>query len=320
MSEPSAIDAPAPEATPRVAVVVPCLNEERTIAKVVGDFRAALPGAEVIVFDNASTDRTTEVAREAGARVVFSPRRGKGNVIRHAVRVVDADVWVMVDGDDTYDASAAPALLRAMAETHADMVVATRLEAHHAGAFRVFHRLGNRWIAGIISALFRARVTDVLSGYRAMTRELMSVFEPRGGGFEVETELTLQALAKGFEIRETPVAYGARPAGSESKLDTWSDGFLILRCILLLFKDYQPFLFFSAIAALCVLAGLASGSAPIADFVRTGYVLHVPRAILAASLMVLAAVSFGVGAILDTIARYHAETIALWRRALRERR
>lgn len=307
-------------AAPHIAVVIPCLNEARTIAKVVRDFRATLPDADIVVFDNASTDRTAELAHEAGARVVSSPRRGKGNVIRHAVRVIEADLWILADGDDTYDASAAPALLRALRDGHADMVVATRLEQPAAGAFRLFHQLGNRWIASIISSLFRTRVTDVLSGYRVISRELMSVFEPRGGGFEVETELTLQALAKGFEIVETPVGYAARPPGSESKLDTWSDGLLILRCIFLLFKDYQPFLFFSVISALLVLASLASGSAPIADFVRTGYVLHVPRAVLAASLAVLAALSFAVGTILDTIARYHAENIALWRRRLRERR
>jgi glycosyltransferase involved in cell wall biosynthesis len=302
----------------RVVVVIPCLDEELTIGRVVTDFRNALPQADILVFDNASTDRTAEVARAAGARVIRSPRRGKGNVIRHMARVVDADLYLLVDGDDTYPASAAPELLRCLTDEGVDMVVATRLDEHTHGAFRVFHRLGNRLIARTISLLFGTHVSDVLSGYRVLSRDFVSIVEPRTTGFEIETELTLQALAKGFEIREVPVRYGARPAGSESKLDTWSDGWLIGRCILLLFKDYQPFFFFSSIALLLGLASLATGSAPIVDFVRTGFVLHVPRAILAAGLGVLSALSFGVGLILDTISKYHAETMALWKRRLRD--
>jgi len=301
----------------RVAVVIPCLDEERTIAKVVEDMKGALPGAEIWVFDNGSRDRTAEIARRSGARVVSSPVRGKGSVIRHAARVVDADAFVLVDGDDTYPASAAPELVRRFRESGADMLVATRLEEHHGGAFRLFHKVGNRLIAGTISLLFRTRLADVLSGYRVLSRDFVRLVHLRSRGFEIETEMTLQALAKNLAILEVPVAYGSRPEGSESKLDTWSDGLLILRCILLVFKDYKPFVFFGALAGLFALLSLVAGSAPIADFVREGYVYHVPRAILAAGLAVLSALSFGVGLMLDTVSKYHEETIELWRRSLR---
>lgn len=301
----------------RVAVVIPCLDEERTIAKVVEDMKGALPGAEIFVFDNGSTDRTAEIARRSGATVVPSPQRGKGSVIRHAARVVEADAIVLVDGDDTYPASAAPDLVRRFRESGVDMLVATRLDEHHGGAFRLFHKLGNRLISGTISLLFRTRVTDVLSGYRVLSRDFVRLVHLRSDGFEIETEMTLQGLAKGLAIREVPIAYGARPAGSESKLDTWSDGLLIAKCILLLFKDYKPFFFFASLAALFALLSVVAGSAPISDFVREGYVYHVPRAILAAGLGILAALSFGVGAVLDTVSRYHEETIELWRRSLR---
>lgn len=301
----------------RVAVVIPCLDEERTVAKVVEDMKGALPGAEIYVFDNGSTDRTAEIAQRSGATVVPSPRRGKGNVIRHMAEVVDADAYVLVDGDDTYPASAAPDLVRRFRDSGVDMLVATRLEDHHGGAFRLFHKLGNRLIARAIALLFRAPITDVLSGYRVLSRDFVRVAHLRSAGFEIETEMTLQALAKGFAILEVPIAYGRRPEGSESKLDTWSDGLLIAKCIFLLFKDYKPFVFFASLAALLALLSLAAGSAPILDFVRSGYVYHVPRAILAAGLGILAALSFGIGAVLDTVSRYHQESIELWKRSLR---
>jgi glycosyltransferase involved in cell wall biosynthesis len=302
----------------RVAVVVPCLNEERTVGKVVEDMKGALPGARIYVFDNGSTDRTAEIARRSGATVVPSPRRGKGRVIQHMARIVDADAYVLVDGDDTYPASEAPDLLRRFRESGVDMLVATRLEAHDEAAFRVFHKLGNRLIARTIALLFRAPITDVLSGYRILSRDFVRLVHLRSAGFEIETEMTLQALAKGLSLIEVPIAYGTRPEGSTSKLDTWSDGFLILKCIFLLFKDYKPFAFFGSVAALFVVLSLVSGSAPVLDFVRTGYVYHVPRAILAAGLATVGAVSFGVGLLLDTISKYHQETIELWKRSLRD--
>ncbi len=305
-------------AAPRVAVVIPCLDEAETIAGVVEGFARALPDASIYVFDNDSQDETADRARRAGAVVIPSPRRGKGLVVRHIRDVIDADVYVLVDGDGTYPEDEAPRLVERLLRDPVDMVVATRLDAHAPGSFRLFHKLGNRLISGLISLLFSARVTDVLSGYRALDRELFRTVHLGAQGFEVETELTLQSLAKGFRIGEMPVAYGLRPEGSRSKLNTWSDGFLIARSILLILRDYKPLLFFGSLAALFALASLASGSAPIIDFYRTGLVLHVPRAILAAGLATLAAVSLAIGLILDTIARYHRETVELLRRLPRE--
>jgi glycosyltransferase involved in cell wall biosynthesis len=306
------------DTVPQVAVVIPCLDEERTIGKVIGDMKAALPGAEIFVFDNGSTDRTAEFARASGATVIPSPRRGKGNVIRHMANVIEADAYLLLDGDDTYPAAEAPQLLRRFLDDHVDMLVATRLDSHAVQAFRVFHKIGNRVIARIISLLFRAPVTDVLSGYRILSSRFVRVAHLRAEGFEVETEMTLQALAKGLSILEVPISYGNRPTGSHSKLDTVSDGLLIFKCIFLLFKDYKPFVFFTAVAALLATLSLIAGSAPVLDFYRYEFVYHVPRAILAAGLALLAAASFGVGLLLDTISRYHQETIEQWKRSMRE--
>lgn len=305
---------------PRVAVVIPCYDEATTIRKVVEDFRKALPEAEVVVFDNNSRDASAEIARAAGARVVASPLQGKGHVVRHMADAVDADVYLLVDGDDTYPADAAPEMLQRLSRDGLDMLVGARLAAYEPGAFRPFHRAGNRLISWLIRVLFRAQLGDVLSGYRALSRTCVDLVRVRRAGFEVETEMTLQALAKRLRVAEMPVRYARRPPGSESKLDTWSDGFLIARCILMLFKDYKPLVFFSALSVLLALAALAAGSAPVLDFVETGLVLHVPRAILAAALGTLSIIFLTAGLILDTIAKYHEETIDLWRRSLRSGR
>jgi glycosyltransferase involved in cell wall biosynthesis len=296
--------------------VIPCYDEALTIGKVVADFARELPAARILVFDNASTDGSGEIARRAGAEVIVSPLRGKGNLLRQVWQVVDADVYVLVDGDDTYPASAVQELILRFERDRLDLLIAARLERSERGAFRPFHRLGNATISGLTSLLFRTRLTDVLSGYRILSRALVDVVQLRTAGFEVETEMTLQALSKRLAVAEMPVDYGPRPAGSFSKLSTWSDGFLILRCIFLLFRDYKPLVFFSGLALLLALASLVSGIAPVRDFVATGYVLHVPRAILAAGLGVLAVVCLTAGLILGTISRLHEETTELWKRHL----
>ncbi len=303
-------------AEPRVAVVIPCLDEAPTIEKVVKDFARELPGARIFVFDNGSTDGSAELARAAGAEVFVHPVRGKGSLLRRVWDTVDAEIYLLVDGDDTYPASVAPALLERFLRDGLDCLIAARLERSAPGAFRPFHRFGNRMISRLTSLLFRTRLTDVLSGYRVLSRPLVDVVRIRTEGFEVETEMTLQALSKRLAVAEMPVDYAARPAGSRSKLSTWSDGFLILRCIFLLFRDYKPLVFFTGLAALFALASLVAGSAPVRDFVATGYVLHVPRAVLAAGLGVLAVVFLTAGLILGTISRFHAETIELWKRHL----
>jgi len=304
---------------PRIAIVIPCFNEAPTVKKVVEDFSRAVPDAVVYVFDNNSMDGTGEIAREAGATVIDSPIQGKGNVIRHMSRVVDADVYVLVDGDDTYSADAAPAMIERFHRDHLDMLVGTRLEGFEKGSFRAFHQFGNRLISGLVSILFRKRLTDVLSGYRVLSRSFVKVVYLRRGGFEVETEMTLQALTKHLVVGEMAVEYRSRPEESPSKLNTWGDGWLIVKCIVLLFKDYRPLVFFLGLATLLAMASLVVGSAPIRDYIETAYVLHIPRAILASGLAILALTALTAGLILDTVVRLHEETVEFWKQQLDHR-
>lgn len=294
-------------ATPTIAVLLPCYNEAITIGQVVRDFREALPGADIYVFDNNSSDDTATVAREAGAIVVPSPRQGKGYVVIHMFRLIEADIYVMADGDDTYPASAAPELIDLLERNHADMVVGSRLSTHDERSFRPLHVLGNFVFTGLVSLLFGVRLNDILSGYRVFSRRFVKCVPLSAGGFGIETDMTLNALSKGLPIIETPIAYGSRPEGSASKLSTFRDGFVILGAIFRLFKDYKPLAFFSLLSAALVFASLAAGSLPIWEYVETGVVLRLPLAVLAASLALLAALMLSVGLILDTAARYHRE-------------
>jgi glycosyltransferase involved in cell wall biosynthesis len=301
-----------------VAVLVPCYNEELTVGKVVRDFRAALPGAVVYVFDNNSTDRTAEHARSAGAVVVRSPRQGKGNVVRHMFEEVDAVYYVMADGDDTYPASAAPELLEIARTSGADMVVGTRLEEHGGRSFRRFHALGNRVISKLVARVFGIEVRDVLSGYRAFSREFVRSVLLSSPGFEVETELTIQAAARRLTITEHPIQYGERPAGSYSKLSTFGDGFLILKLILFIFKNHKPFAFFAMLGSFSILLGLLAGLPAIIDYVRFRYVYHVPLAVLAAALCIVGTLFGGIGVLLSAIRSYHIESLEMSRRLLRQ--
>ena len=303
------------ESDEKIAVVIPCFNEAKTIRKVVTDFALALPSATIYVFDNNSVDGTGEIAREAGATVIHSPRQGKGNVLRQVLRTIKADVYVIADGDDTYPAHEAPGMIKRFQSDHLDMLVGVRLQEFEEGSFRRFHQLGNRLITGLINLLFRTDLRDVLSGYRILSPTFARMVRLRHSGFEVETEMTLQALTRSLAVAETPIAYGTRPDDSPSKLNTWGDGLLILKCIALLFKDYRPLMFFSGISAMLVVMALVSGSAPIRDFIETGYVLHVPRAILAAGLAILSMTALTAGLILDTVVRLHEESIEFWSRS-----
>ena len=305
----------------RIAVLIPCYNEELTVAGVVADFRAALPEAEILVFDNNSQDRTAALAAAAGARVITSPRQGKGYVVRHMFASVDADFYLMVDGDATYPAAAARRLLELVASGKADMAVGRRLTSHAAGAFRQFHTFGNHLVARLISALFGVQVTDVLSGYRAFSRDFVKSIPLLSAGFEIETEMTLQAISKNFTIVEADIDYGTRPAGSFSKLNTFSDGFRVLRSMFLIFKDYQPLVCFATVAVLLFVLSLLAGTPPILDYVRNDdhFVEHVPLAVLAAALGILGSLSLSIGLILDTLSKYHQENFALHRRLIQER-
>lgn len=296
--------------TAQIAVIIPCYNEELTVAKVVRDARAALPSASIYVFDNRSSDQTAERAHEAGAIVIPSPRRGKGNVVRHAFRLVDADVYVMVDGDDTYPMDEAPKLVQAIHAGGFDMAVGTRLTQFSETAFRKFHLFGNRFLSKTVSSFFGEEISDMLSGFRAFSRAFVEQVPLNSEGFEIETDLTLQAISKGFAICEMPISYRERPEGSHSKLKTFDDGFLILKFIFRLIRDYRPLPFFSSLAFISVVLGVISGWAPVRDFVLHSYVYTVPRAILAASLMLLGTVLFGVGLILDSQNRHFGEQFA----------
>ena len=290
----------------RVAVLIPCYNEAVTVGKVVADFRAALPQAAIYVFDNNSRDGTVEAAERAGALVRREGLQGKGHVVRRMFADIEADAYVLVDGDDTYDPAAAPAMLRLLADETLDMVTGARAGEEEA-AFRRGHRFGNQVLTGLVRFVFGNRTSDMLSGYRVFSRRFVKSFPALVGGFETETEFTVHALALQMPVGEVAASYRGRPEGSESKLSTWSDGVRILRTILLLVKEEKPFLLFSAIGGVLLLAGLALGIPVVIEFWATGLVPRLPTAILASGLVVLAFLSFTSGVILDSVARGRRE-------------
>jgi glycosyltransferase involved in cell wall biosynthesis len=294
-----------------VAVVVPCYNEAATIAKVVTDFRQALPGARIIVVDNASSDDTAAQAEAAGAHVVSESRRGKGFALLHGFRAArGASYVVMVDGDDTYPADDVGKLLAAV-EDGADVALGTRLTDYESGAFRSKHTFGNKMFIGLIRALFGVKTQDLFSGYRAFTQRFLELSPLIAQGFEVETELSIQALAGGFLVTEIPVRYRARPAESPSKLNTFRDGYRILIALLALFRVYRPLMLFSSIALLFFLGCLVTGSVVVTEYLETGQVLRIPTAILSVGLGLLGAVSVIGGLLLSSINRRSAELAAL---------
>jgi glycosyltransferase involved in cell wall biosynthesis len=290
----------------RVAVVIPCLNEGGTIAKVVRDFKASLPGASIYVYDNGSTDDTPAVAREAGALVRTEAKQGKGNVVRRMFADIEADVYVMVDGDDTYDASVAPSMVGTLISENLDMVVAARTGVA-VEAYRRGHRLGNRLFAGLHGLLYGSRFVDVFSGYRAMSRRFVKSFPTTSSGFEIEAELTAHALDVWAPSAEINAEYRSRDAESESKLRTYRDGLRILLRSVLYYKELQPGRFFGVVFLCFALAGALAGVPVIQQYADTGEVLRIPLAILAASLEVLAFICLIAGVILDSIARRHRE-------------
>lgn len=285
---------------PRIAVLVPCYNEEVTIGRVVFAFRQALPEATVYVYDNNSTDKTLAEASGAGAICRREPLQGKGNVVRRMFADVEADIYVLVDGDDTYDASAAPELIRLLEEEDLDMVNASRV-TEIKEAYRTGHRFGNWLLTTMVSVIFGSRIGDLLSGYRVFSRRFVKSFPALSGGFEIETELTVHALELRMPIAEVPTHYGDRPVGSVSKLRTYQDGLRILRTIAVLLKEERPLLFFSSLFII-----LATGSAMLAfpiifEYMQTGLVPRFPTAILATGVMLLAFHSLFSGLILDTV-------------------
>jgi glycosyltransferase involved in cell wall biosynthesis len=289
-----------------VAVLVPCCNEDAAIASVVADFRAALPEAAIYVYDNNSTDRTIEIARGAGALVRRETRQGKGNVVRRMFADVDADVFVLVDGDATYDAASARALIARLIEDRLDMVVAARGHGEEA-AFRTGHRLGNRLLSAFFDLVFTAEFTDILSGYRVFSRRFVKSFPVLSRGFEIEVELAVHAIELELPVAEMPTPYRARPQGSASKLSTWRDGFRILWTIINLYRSERPLAFFGSLGAALALVAIVLAIPIFATFLREGLVPRFPTAILSTGLMLLAFLFVVAGLILDTVSKGRRE-------------
>jgi glycosyltransferase involved in cell wall biosynthesis len=300
MSEsPPAQQSPLPRKL-NLAVLIPCYQEELTIRKVVDDFKHALPDARIYVFDNNCSDRTAEIARQAGATVIREKRQGKGFVVASMFDQIDADILVMVDGDDTYEASAVRQLLEPILKGDADMTVATRLHTYTDKSFRPFHVVGNRLVCGIINWMFHSNISDIFSGYRAFTREAAAQIPITACGFDVETELTLQALYRGMVVKEISAPYRARPEGSFSKLRTFSDGFAVILKLFLILKSYKPLTFFGLCSLASLFLGLVAGARPVYEYFTERYVHAVPSAILAAALVLLASLSLSLGLILNS--------------------
>jgi len=291
----------------RIAVLIPCYNEELTVADVVRDFRAELPHARIYVFDNNSTDETAARARAAGATILSESRQGKGFVVQAMFRRVDADVYVMVDGDNAFPASAVHQLIAPVLRGEADMVVGSRLHPGTASEFRPINRLANRLVLTVLNSMFRVQLTDVLSGYRAFSRGFVKTLPLFGGGFAIETELTIKAVARGFRIVEIPTSLTARPEGSHSKVRFFRDGFLILNTILALFRDYQPLTFFGIAGLLLVVLSLIPGVALMLEYARRGAFTRPVLAVVAVGLFLSGMLAFAVGLVLHSIARRSQE-------------
>lgn len=297
----------------KIAVLIPCYNEELTIEKVIKDFRKELPNADIYVYNNNSKDKTKEIAIKNGAIVVDEYKQGKGNVVRSQFRDIEADIYVMVDGDDTYPAEFVHQLIEPIKNGQADMTIGDRLSngTYQKENKRPFHEFGNNLVKKAINVLFDTKLKDIMTGYRAFNRRFvknMPVLSPK---FEIETEMSLYALDKKYIIKEIPIVYRDRPEGSSSKLDTVGDGIKVVKTIARMFKDYKPFRFFGIIALILFIIGLAIGIPVLVEFFKTSYITKVPSAILATGFMSLTAVSLQCGIVLDTITRQHKENYEL---------
>jgi glycosyltransferase involved in cell wall biosynthesis len=295
-----------PHAEPEIAVIIPCHNEEVAIGAVIDSFRAALPNATIFAYDNCSTDATSRVAREHGAVVRYEPQKGKGNVVRRMFADVEADIYVMVDGDDTYDASAAPELIRVLLTESVDMVTGIR-EHDSDDAYRTGHRFGNWLLTALVAYIFGNRSRDMLSGYRVMSRRFIKSFPSLSAGFEIETELTVHALQLRCPIAERRTSYKPRPEGSHSKLSTYRDGYRILRYIALLVKEELPLAFFGLVSAVLVVTSIVLAVPIWLTFLKTHTVPRLPTAVLAVGLILSALLSLVCGLVLATVTRARNE-------------
>lgn len=286
----------------KIAVLIPCYNEELTVEKTVSDFKRVLPNADIYVYNNNSKDRTKELALKAGAIVKDEYRQGKGAVVRSMFRDIDADVYIMVDGDDTYPAEEVEGLIAPVLEGKADMVIGDRLSStYYTENKRPFHNFGNSLVKGLINFLFKSDLNDIMTGYRSFSKKFVKCMPVMSDGFQIETEMTIFALTNNMQVVNVPITYRDRPEGSESKLNTFSDGFKVLLTLFNLFKDNRPFLFFGCLSLIIFILGLIVGVPVIDEFIKTAYITKVPSAVLAAALMINSFLFLSVGIILDAI-------------------
>ncbi len=305
----------------KTAILIPCYNEAISIAKVIRDFRKECPSAYIYVYDNNSSDNTANIARENGAIVKIEPKQGKGNVIRSMFRDIEADIYIMVDGDDTYPAKAVHELIKLIDTGDADMVIGDR---HSNGTYnnenkRRFHSFGNQLVTRLINLLFATNLEDIMSGYRAFNREFVKHIPIHSSGFEIETEISMHALDKNFRLHEIPISYKDRSDGSVSKLNTLSDGIKVLKTIFWLFKDYKPLAFFTLLSALFFILSLSIGIPVVYEFMQTSLINKIPSAILSVGLMLISIMALFAGFILDTIVKQHREHYEFYLRSAKNK-
>ena len=286
----------------KVAVLIPCYNEELTIGKVVKDFKTHLPEANIYVYDNNSSDKTAEIAQECGAVVRYERKQGKGNVMRSMFRDIDAECYILVDGDDTYPAEAAPELVSAVTIGGGDLVIGDRLSStYFSENKRLFHNSGNVLVKNLINKFFKSNIQDIMTGYRGFSYEFVKTFPVLSQGFEIETEMTIHALDKNFSIVSIPIQYRDRPEGSQSKLNTYKDGFKVIMTIFNLYRLYKPFQFFSIFALLFLLLSILFFVPVFIDYAKTGVVPKFPSLIVSTALLIMSSLSFGISLILDSV-------------------
>ena len=297
----------------KIAVLIPCYNESKTIEKVIKDYKKALPDADIYVYDNNSTDHTDEIAKKAGAIVRYEYRQGKGNVIRSMFRDIQADCYLMIDGDDTYPAENAKEMCDLVLDGKADMVIGDRLSStYFTENKRPFHNMGNRLVRFLINKIFKNNIKDIMTGYRAFSYDFVKGFPVLSKGFEIETEMTIHAVDKNFKLVEIPVTYRDRPLGSVSKLNTYKDGLKVLKTIGTLFKEYRPSLFFNLIAFIFLIITLVLGIPPFVEYFQTGLVLKFPSLIVASISLVISILLCIAGIILEVIAKKHKQLYELY--------
>ena len=296
----------------KIAVLIPCYNESKTIEKVVKDYKKVLPNADIYVYDNNSTDSTDKIAKKAGAIVKYEYRQGKGNVIRSMFKDIDADCYLMIDGDDTYPKENAKEMCDLVLSGKADMVIGDRLSStYFTENKRPFHNFGNKLVRGLINTLFKSNIRDIMTGYRAFSYEFVKTFPVLSKGFEIETEMTIHALDKNFLLKEIPVEYRDRPEGSVSKLNTYSDGFRVLKTIARLFKEYKPTVFFSFISLIFLIISLIFGIPVFVEYFDTGLVPRIPTLIFAGFMLIISILLFVCGIILEVVVKKHRQLFEL---------